>query len=237
MARIARVIAPGMPYHVTHRGNHRSDVFFENADRERYLALLAQHSKLYGMEVWAYCLMTNHVHLIVVGQESHSLARAIGFSHMRYSRSVNQRFGWTGHLWANRFYSTALDGSHLWEAVRYVERNPVRAGLSARAEDYAWSSARAHVMREASALLAETRPFPGPVEDWSEWLAMPGDESVVETIRRNTCTGRPSGSESFVKQLEERLHRLLRPMKAGRKPKAPEANASDDLFQVEGGGK
>ena len=234
MARIARVIAPGTPYHVTHRGNHRSDVFFDVADRERYLALLAQHAKLYGMEIWAYCLMTNHVHLLVVGQESYSLARAIGFAHMRYSRCVNKRFGWTGHLWANRFYSTALDGSHLWEAVRYVERNPVRAGLVARAEDYEWSSARTHVLRQSNALLAETRPFPGPVEDWSDWLSLPGDESLVGSIRRNTCTGRPSGSESFVKQLEERLKRLLRPMKAGRKPRSPEATAGDVLEATEG---
>jgi putative transposase len=229
VARIARVIAAGTPYHVTHRGNHRSDVFFDDADRAHYLALLAQHAKAYAMEVWAYCLMTNHVHLIVVGHEPHSLARAIGFAHMRHSRRINQRLGWTGHLWANRFYSTALDGEHLWGAVRYVERNPVRAGLVTRAEDYAWSSARAHARRQPDALLAETRPFPGPVDDWPQWLASEGDEALVAAIRRNTCTGRPSGSEAFVKQLEERLKRVLRPMRAGRKPRGADAVGADDL--------
>ena len=237
MARIARVVALETPYHVTHRGNHRSAVFFEDADRERYLALLAQHAKRYGMQVWAYCLMTNHVHLIVVGLQPHSLARAMGFAHMRYSRSVNQRLGWTGHLWANRFYSTALDGSHLWEAVRYVERNPVRAAMVARAEDYPWSSARSHVLGQPNALLSDARPFPGPVENWSDWLAMPADEEAVQSIRRNTSTGRPSGSEPFVKQLEDRLRRQLRPMKAGRKPKSPDTSVSADLFQAEKGGE
>ncbi|MBX7245841.1 MAG: transposase [Candidatus Sumerlaeaceae bacterium] len=235
MARISRAVAPGIPYHVTHRGNHRADVFFSLEDRDVYLRLLAEFAKKFGMDVWAYCLMTNHIHLIVVPRERDSLARAVGFAHMRYSRRVNQREGWTGHLWANRFYSTALDGEHLWEAVRYVERNPVRAGLAERAEDWPWSSAAAHALGEANPLLSPTRPFPGGVEDWGRWLEMPGDVGAVERIRRQTCTGRPCGTESFVEQLEGLVGRILRPLKRGRKPKGeaggdPAAALGGDLF-------
>jgi putative transposase len=231
MARIARAMVPGVPYHVTHRGNHRGDVFLRPEDRNAYLGLLAKHAKQYEMEIWAYCLMTNHVHLLVVGREKHSLARAIGFTHMRYSQAVNKRMGWTGHLWANRFYSTALDGSHLWEAVRYVERNPVRASLVARCEDYPWSSAACHAGLTSDPLLSPSRPFPGAVENWSEWLSRPGDEKMIDSIRRNTCTGRPSGSDNFIDDLESRLERLLRPQKRGRKRKTADT-AADDLFEL-----
>lgn len=231
MARIARAIVPGVPYHVTHRGNHRSDVFFTPEDRNIYLALLEKHAKRFEMEIWAYCLMTNHIHLLVVGRREESLARAIGFTHMRYSQGVNKRMGWTGHLWANRFYSTALDGEHLWEAVRYVERNPVRANLVARAEVYPWSSGACHAGLRPDALLSPSRPFRGAVEDWAAWLSRPGDERIADSIRRNTCTGRPSGSDAFIDDLESRLARVLRPLKRGRKPKQPASSAAD-LFEA-----
>jgi len=144
MARIARVVVPGFPYHVTHRGNRRAAVFFSDDDREYYLALLAHHAASEGLDIWAWCLMTNHVHLIVVPQREESMARAIGKAHMRYARRVNRAHGWTGHLWANRYHSTALDWDHQWHAVRYVELNPVRARMVLRAQEYEWSSCRDH---------------------------------------------------------------------------------------------
>jgi putative transposase len=114
--------------------------------------------------------MSNHVHLLVTGHRKDSLSKAIGIAHQRYSSLLNQRFGWTGHLWANRFHSCALDGEHLWAAVKYIELNPVRASMVARAVDYPWSSARAHALGERDVLLSSSSPFPGAVADWQAWL-------------------------------------------------------------------
>ena len=219
MARLARVVAPGLPYHVTHRGNRRQPVFFETEDRRIYKDWLAQYSLLYGLEIWAYCLMTNHIHLIAAGREVDSLARSIGRAHGRFAQRQNRHNGWSGHLWENRFYSTPLDEDLLWSAVRYVEMNPVRAGISAEPGDYEWSSATAHISGQHDELLASSRPFPGGVSDWSQWLVESFDANSVETIRKNTMTGRPSGSAAFVSSLEQRLSRKLQPRKRGRKAK------------------
>ena len=159
MARLARTVAVGFPYHVTHRGNRREDIFFRDEDRRRYLELLRQYSAANGLQIWAYCLMTNHVHLLAVPGGPDALARGVGLTHRRHAQAINIAQGWTGHLWEHRFYSTALDEAHLWAAVKYIETNPVRAGLVGRAEEYGWSSARAHALGEADPLLSAGRPF------------------------------------------------------------------------------
>ena len=145
MGRIARVVAPGMPHHVTQRGNRRQQTFFGDDDYRAYLGLMKQWSGEYGLRVWAYCHMPNHVHLIVVPPSEDSLCRGIGEAHRRYTRRVNVREGWRGHLWQGRFGSFVMDEPYLMAAARYVERNPVGAGLVGRAEDWAYSSAPAHV--------------------------------------------------------------------------------------------
>ncbi len=137
---------------------------------------------------------------------------------MRYSRFINRCRERSGHLWSNCFYSTPLDESHLWAAVKYVELNPVRARIADAPEDNAWSSARAHASGEIDSLLSPERPFPGPVSNWSEWLAEGLDEETAQRIRQNTYTGRPTGSKSFIERLESRLGRILLPLKRGRKP-------------------
>jgi putative transposase len=147
------------------------------------------------------------------------MARAIADAHRKYSRRINEREGWTGHLWANRFYSTPLDDRHLWCAARYVEMNPVRAGLVQHAEDYPWSSAATHVQGNQDPLLSGDRPFPGVVTNWAEWLALGVQELEVQAIRENTQSGRPSGSQSFIQELEARSGRSLRPQKRGPKPR------------------
>ena len=144
MPRLARVVIPGMPHHVTQRGNRREPVFFEPGDRAWYLHLLAHYADLHGLEIWAYCLMTNHVHLVAVPSTEASLGQSLRDAHGAYSSYLNRRINVTGHLWQGRFYSTVLEGPHMWSAVRYVERNPVRAAIVQRAEEYAWSSAAVH---------------------------------------------------------------------------------------------
>ena len=218
MPRYARVVAPGLPYHLTHRGNRHGQVFFSELDRDDYLRRLARAGAHYGLELWAYCLMTNHVHLIVQPVRRESLARTIREVHGQHARSIHRRLGWDGHLWANRYFSAALDPGHLWVAVRYVERNPVRAGIVDSAERFPWSSARAHCGLAPGSPLSPTRPFPGPIADWRAWLADDADAEGERAIRANTATGRPIGSPEFVAELERRLGRPLRPRPRGRPP-------------------
>ena len=129
MSRIARVIAPGYPHHLTQRGNRRLPTFFCDDDYHEYLALMAERCDECDVAVWAYCLLPNHVHLIAVPAEADSLRRAVGEAHRRYTRYVNFREGWRGHLWQGRFASFVMDERYLLAAARYVEMNPVRAGL------------------------------------------------------------------------------------------------------------
>lgn len=219
MARVARLVVPGCPHHITHHGNRDEDVFYSIPDRVRYLDLLVEQAARFDLEIWAYCLMANHVHLIAVARRPDSLARAIGNAHRMYSRSLNRKHGWKGHLWGNRFFSTALDGPHLWAATRYVELNPVRAGLVRRCTDYRWSSARAHASGTIDPVLADDRPFRDFGGDWLAWLEEGLDEETLEAIRRNTLTGRPTGDPDFVSRLERLTSRRLRPKRRGPKPK------------------
>src|SRR5437868_4685727 len=145
MTRLARIVVPGLPHHVTQRGNRREAIFFEDGDQEIYRDLLAEQARKAGVEVWAYCLMPNHVHLILTPQAAEGLGRAVGEAHRRYTNFINARGRWTGHLFQARFSSVAMDEDHLLAAVRYVSLNPVRARLVARAEDWPWSSVRAHL--------------------------------------------------------------------------------------------
>jgi putative transposase len=198
--------------HVVHRGNHRSSVFVDDADRVSYLENLVVGCTRYELELWAYCLMTNHVHLLVVPRRKLSLARVIRATHQQHAVRVNRRMNREGHLWQNRYYSTALDDRHLWTAVRYIERNPVRAGLVDRAETYAWSSARTHCLGETSPYLSASRPFPGPVLNWSTWLEeAEADLAPVASLRQNSRTGWPTGSPEFVARLASQLGRALAP--------------------------
>lgn len=192
-------------------------VFFSNRDREEYLHLLKEHSEQYAVEFLAYCLMANHVHLVAVPNTEQSLARTIGEAHRRYTRMVNFRQNVRGYLFQGRFFSCPLDERYLLTAVRYVELNPVRAGLVKRAWDYRWSSARYHVgLRKTDALVTD-RDLWGLVSHWRRLLAVEGDG--VEQLRGKTRTGRPCGDEAFVRKTEKRTGRALLPRRPGR-PKA-----------------
>jgi putative transposase len=211
MARMARVMFEGAPFHITHRGNHKKIVFNDDRDRGLYLSLVRRYAARFEMSVWGYCLMSNHVHLLAMGKSSESIPRALGNAHREYSRLKNQKTKVTGHLWANRFFSTVLDEPHLWAAIRYVELNPVRAGIVGDATTFGWSSARAHAGLAEDELLAADRPFPGPINDWRQWLANGLEEGTLERIRENTARGSPTGSERFVTAIERRLNRRVRP--------------------------
>ncbi|MCP5092893.1 MAG: transposase, partial [Gammaproteobacteria bacterium] len=155
MPRIARIVIPNCPHHVTQRGNNHQDVFFVDDDQVTYLGLLKDESERYGVRVDGYCLMTNHIHLIVTPESEDSLAKAFGRTHFRYTQYINRFHKRSGHLWQNRFYSCALDDDHFWAALAYVEQNPVRARMVRRPWRYDWSSAAAHcgLAKDSSELL------------------------------------------------------------------------------------
>ena len=190
-------------------------MFLEPSDFRRYLALLREEVEDGHVEVWAYCLMPNHVHLVMVPHDSAALARAIHGAHGRYARWLHWRTGQSGHLWANRYYSCPMDDVHTWAAARYVELNPVRSGLVNAAVDWMWSSARAHVLGEVDGVLALERPF-RRAADWADWLATREEDPMTEVLRARTADGHPAGSPAFVDGLEESVGRPLRPRRAPR---------------------
>ncbi|TLM99181.1 transposase, partial [bacterium] len=215
MPRIARIIAPGIPHHITQRGNRRMETFFRDEDYQAYLTLMAEWCRKYNVTVWAYCLMPNHVHLIAVPESEEGLRLAIGEAHRRYSSMVNRRQKWTGHLWQGRFSSFPMDGSYLLAAVKYIEMNPVRARLVADPYDWQWSSARAHAEGKDD-LLVKVEPLLEMVGEWKLFLSEP-DEEDANKIRGHERTGRALGGDSFLDLLEGTLQRIVKPQKAGRK--------------------
>ena len=222
MPRVARVVVPGVPHHVTQRGNNRQDVFFDDEDRRLHLALLKEHAARFELQVLGYCLMSNHVHLVAIPGHPASLAKAIGRTDFTYTQAVNRARGWSGHLWQNRFFSCPLEDVHLWRALCYVDRNPVRAGLVRLARRHPWSSAEAHCGGTDPAGLIDPAAWRGlwGRGDWAAELRRPEDAAELRALRQSTHTGRPLGSERFVAALEAKAGRLLHARAVGRPRKA-----------------
>lgn len=216
MARIARIVAADVPHHITQRGNRRQRTFFQDDDYRLYLSLMAEWCEKNSVEVWAYCLMPNHVHLIAVPGTKDGLRRAIGEGHRRYTRHINFREGWRGHLWQGRFHSFPMDNRYCLSAARYAELNPVRANLVSHPEDYPWSSAHAHLAGRDDALV-KVAPLLEMVDNWEGLLNAELEDKVLKEIRHHECTGRPLGDSNFVKKLEIVSGRLLRRRKPGPK--------------------
>lgn len=214
MTRVARVVVPGYPHHVIQRGNRRADVFFTEDDCRFYLAQLRKYALAHGVDIWAYCLMSNHIHVVAVPATEEALARAFRDTHTVYAMRFNQEHELSGHVWQGRFLSSVLDDKHLWACVRYIERNPVRARMVGYAHEHPWSSARARCLGTADPLLATDFPPPGIINDWAQWLC-DEDDDTTQTIRQATRTGRPCGSSRFLDRLEGMLGRTLRPRKRG----------------------
>lgn len=192
--------------------------FYCDDDYRAYLDLIAVHAAEEDSSVWAYCLMPNHVHLVVVPNEEVSLARLFRQVHRKYALRINERENWRGHLWQERFHSFVMDDAHLMAAVRYTELNPVRAGLCTRPEDWPWSSTRAH-LSEKDDLVVSVRPMLDRVSDWHTFLAGGLKDAELASIRALTKTGRPAGDSSFVAELERLTGRSLKKKKTGPRPR------------------
>jgi putative transposase len=218
MARLARIVIPGIPHHVTQRGNRRQPVFFGGGDYRAYLALLAEHARAAGVGVWAWCLMPNHVHLMLMPPEPDALRACLADAHRRYSSMVNLREGWRGYLWQGRFASCPMDERHALACARYIELNPVRAQLAKRPQDWPWSSARAHLTGKPDGV-TDIVALGEPIGDWKAFLAAGISDGELNALRSGERTGRPAGDDGFIRSLEASTGRALMKRKVGRRPK------------------
>ncbi len=225
MPRTARIVVPDLPYHITQRGNYRQNIFEDDEDRLSYLSWIDDYSKKYKLSIFAYCLMDNHVHFIAIPRKEDSLAKVFSISHMRYSQYFNKKKNASGHLWQGRFYSCVLDEGYLLAALRYVERNPVRAGIVRKPWRWKWSSAGAHVGQGDGVINLEniTSLIDTTAEEWKEYIDLDENEEKVEDIRKHTLLGRPLGTKDFIAKLSKKIGRVLNVLPRGR-PKKQRSN-------------
>ena len=217
MARLARVVVPGLPHHVTQRGNGRARTFFGDADYALYRDLLGENCRAAEVEVWAWCLMPNHVHLILAPSDPDGLRRALARTHRSYAGIVQARRKRSGHFWQGRFGAVAMDEEHLAAALRYVSLNPVRARLVQRAQDWRWSSTRAHLRGKDDGLTA-LAPIRDRFPDFAELLASEPEADLFARLRAAESIGRPLGDDRFLRRIERSTGRALKPGKRGPKP-------------------
>lgn len=228
MPRTARIVVPGVAHHVTQRGNRRQQTFFCEADYCRYVELVGEGCRNAGVDVLAWCLMPNHVHLVLVPSGTEGLGCALALAHRSYTWVINRRNGWQGHLWQNRFFSCPMDEEHTMKVVRYVEMNPVRARLVERPQDWRWSSAGARISGGPDPLVGGGQPR-AACDGWAAFLAEGLAEEDIEIIRAHQTAERPLGSAAFLARIEAEIGRPLRRRPRGRPRREGGDFASSDL--------
>ncbi len=216
MARIPRIVVPGLPHHVTQRGNRGRVLFACSTDYILYRDLIAERCRHFDIDVWAYCFMPNHVHLILVPAAADALARAIGEAHRRFTAFINARERVTGHLFQGRFYSVAIDERHLHSAFRYIAMNPVKAGLTNQAQDWPWSSTRAHLSGRDDSLV-NVAPGLDRIGDFQAYLRADPDFHDEHRLDNPRANGRPLMSEAQLIAVEQLLGRRIRRLRLGPK--------------------
>jgi putative transposase len=218
MARIPRVVVPEFPHHIIQRGNRHQKVFFNKDDYSKYLELLASYSHQFKVDIVAYCLMPNHVHLIATPHKDGNLAQAIGETHRNYTRFINSRERWQGYLWQGRFLSYVLDERYLLAVTRYILLNPIKAGIVKKPWDYKWASTRYHMMIASSSLVKDNL-LRELIENWKDFLNTASDDNDIRLLQLHERTGRPLGDNSFIEKLESLLKITLKKKRAGRRKK------------------
>lgn len=202
MPRRPRIILSGHPHHVTQRGVRRMQTFLNEQDYFDYLQLMFRELRINQIACWAWCLMPNHVHWLLVPSEPAGLSDAMREAHRLYAMRVNRRMGWRGHLWENRFWSYVMSEERVRNCARYIEQNPTRAGLVGQPEAWPWSSARAHLTGIPDGV-TEIEPVRELVGDYEEFLRKPIPKSRERALELHLATGRPWGPRSFVRQVSE----------------------------------
>jgi len=215
---MARLVVPGYAHHITQRGNRRQETFFCDDDYATYMEMVGKSCAKTNTEIWAYCLMPNHVHLILVPDDEDGLRASLGEAHRQYTRHINFQKGWRGYLWQGRFHSFVMDEDYLLACARYVELNPVRAGLVTRPQEWRWSSARAHLAGKGDGFL-RLKPLLDSVSDWQAFLDGGVKDGELKTLRSHSNTGRPCGGPDWLDQLEQKTGKDLKKKKPGPKPK------------------
>lgn len=219
MPRSSRIVLPGVPHHVTQRGSRRMRIFFSTEDFQRYRDLLAKGCRTAGVTVLAYCMMHNHVHLVLVPSSPDGLRRALAGPHQQYAWLINRREGWQGHIWQERFHSFPMDDAHLLSALRYVELNPVRAGLVATPEAWPWSSASAHIAKRSDGLVgAERSGILAAISDWAAFLAEGLDDGAILQHRQHQISGLPLATPDILSSVAASTGRIVAPRPRGRPP-------------------
>ncbi|MGD8627996.1 MAG: transposase, partial [bacterium] len=216
MSRQPRIVIPDTPHHVTQRGNLQQPVFQQDNDYRTYCRLMNRYSKKCGISLLAFCLMGNHVHIIAVPPTKSALAQVFHSVNTRYATYFNDTRRRKGHLWQARYWSCPMDDAHLRRAIRYVERNPVRAGLVKDPWDYKWSSAAAHAREGRSPIEVCDSASIAKQSGWKDYMQTP-DTLWEKKIRQSTRKGLPVGTEVFIEKLEHQLGRILTPQKPGRR--------------------
>jgi len=209
MPRQARIVLSGYLHHVTQRGNYRQDIFFEDQDRVIYLKYLNENAQKYGAQIYAFCLMDNHVHFIVKPLAEDSLAKTFRVTHQRYSLYLNNRLNQFGHRWQSRFYSCLLLGEHIAKAIRYVERNPVRAGMVQSPWEYAWSSARTRLGKKYNVITLNNIDNDYHIDSWKNYITKEDTQEDLFDIRQSTQQGKAAGPVSNIQKMEMIVKRKL----------------------------
>jgi putative transposase len=218
MARLARVVIPGLAHHVTQRGNGRQKVFFSDEDYALYLRLITESCKAARVTCLAWCLMPNHLHMILVPSDEDGLRAALSKTNRAYAGIVNARRKVTGHFWQGRYGSVPMDDAHLFEALRYVLMNPVKAKLVQKPEAWRWSSARAYLKNKDDGL-TNPRQMRKVIDDMRAFLGEKPDTTRLERLLAAETIGRPAAEPDFIKKLEDKTGRTLLAEKRGPKPK------------------
>ena len=208
MPRIARAVAVDFPHHIIQRGNNRQKVFFAIDTRKKYLALVKEYALQWDASVLAYCLMTNHIHILIKPHQDDSLAKMMQGVSQGYAKYINRRYKRTGRLWESRYYSCVVDEeSYLWPVARYIEKNPKRAGLVKQEEDYPYSSARSHVLDVPDEVLSEQLFDKEERNGYIEFLKTEPTDKEIANIKKATKVGRPLGDENFIIKIGKLLGR------------------------------
>jgi putative transposase len=217
MPRIARAVATGFPHHIVQKGNNREAVFFNQEDRAVYLFLLKRYSEKWDTPVSCYCLMNNHVHLVARPSSKGCLQKMMQGVTLCYTQHINRKYGRTGRLWESRYHSSIVDDeAYLWAVARYIEQNPVRAAIVENSEDFPHSSAPAHFGLVQDPVLGENLFPENQRADYIKFVGSPIPVQQIEEIRQSTRTGRPLGTEEFVREIESRLGKRLVALPVGR---------------------
>ena len=207
---------PGHPFHLTHRGNNKQKVFYSDDDRRKYLFWFEEACQEWGMRVLSFCLMNNHVHFVAIANQLDSFAKVINVVHRRYAIYLNQKNGTSGHRWEGRYYSCILDSNHLMAALRYVERNPVRAQIVFKPWDWAWSSASEHIGKAKGCISLEDIQAFVSMPSWKEFIDQDEQEEDLSEIRRETMSLKAWADLDFKESLESKYGVQLMPKSRGR---------------------